>query len=190
MMSNSEKLHSLTPSDLVVLAVVADAPCHGYDLWKRLEAADVKDWAPVSKPQIYYSLKKLQTLALIGGKPSQGKPAGPKKEVFAVTQTGRAALKKNLGKPFWVENRDPPSFMTWAALSLALPRRDRLVQVERRRAFLLSELTRERATLKELEAHQAASAALARSLVVLIIDLFNTELDWLDRFEKDIKATQ
>lgn len=187
-MSNAEKTPSLTPCDLVVLAVIADAPCHGYDLWKRLEAASVKDWAPVSKPQIYYSLKKLQAVALIGQKPTKGKAAGPKKEVFAVTQAGRAALKKNLGKPFWAENRDPPPFMTWAALSLALPARDRLAQVQRRRDFLQGELARERATLKELRAYQATSAALARSLIGLIIEQFSTELTWLDKFEKDIKA--
>jgi len=187
-MSNAEKTKILTPSDLVVLAVIADAPCHGYDLWKQLEAADVKDWAPVSKPQIYYSLKKLQTLALIGARPVKSKPAGPKREVFAVTRAGRAALKKNLAAPFWAENRDPPPFMTWAALSLALPARARLVQVQRRRAFLQGELARERATLKELQAHQAESAALARSLVGLIIDVFKTELAWLDMFEQYIKA--
>ena len=51
-----------------------------------------------------------------------------------------------------------------------------------------SELAREHETLKELEAYDVESAALARSLIGLVIDLFETELSWLDKFEKDIKS--
>ncbi len=189
-MSNPEKSLSLTPCDLVVLATAAAKPRHGYDLWKQLEAADVKDWAPVSKPQVYYSLKKLQALSLIAETQTSGKPAGPKKEVFAVTRSGRAALKKNLGAPYWAESREPPPFLTWAALSLALPVKDKLAQVARRRAFLHRELKRERATLKELKSYDAETALLAQSLVGLVIEMFKTELIWLDKFEKDIKAKQ
>lgn len=187
MKSNTEKAQSLTPCDLVVLATITAKPRHGYDLWKQLEAADVKDWAPVSKPQIYYSLKKLQALGLIGEKPAAGKAAGPKKEVFAATRKGHSALKKNLAEPYWAENRDPPPFTTWAALSLVLPAEDKLAQVQRRREFLRGELKREQATLKELEQYDVESASLARSLIGLATDLFKTELSWLDRFERDIK---
>ena len=59
-----------------------------------------------------------------------------------------------------------------------------------RRAFLRDELARERATLKELRQYDVESAALARSLVGFAIDSFKTELAWLDKFEKDIKAKQ
>lgn len=186
MLSNTQK--PLTPSDLVVLATIAGKPRHGYDLWKELEAADVKDWAPVSKPQIYYSLKKLKSLVLIAEKKKVGKPAGPKKEVFAITQAGRAALRKNLAEPYWAENRDPPPFVTWAALSLPLPEKDKLEQVRRRRAFLQSELAREEETLRTLQQYDVDSAALARSLVGYVMDAFKTELKWLDTFEKEIKS--
>ncbi len=186
-MSNAEKSFSLTPCDLVVLATIAAKPRHGYDLWKQLEAADVKDWAPVSKPQIYYSLKKLQTGALISERSVDGKPAGPKKEVYAITRKGRGALKKNLAKPYWAENRDPPPFTTWAALSLVLPVEDKIAQVQRRREFLLSEIDRERETLEELEQYDAETAMLARSLVGLQIEQFKLELKWLDKFEEEVR---
>ncbi|GJL93627.1 MAG: PadR family transcriptional regulator [Hyphococcus sp.] len=187
-MSNAEKPLSLTPCDLVVLVTIAAKPRHGYDLWKQLEAADVKDWAPVSKPQIYYSLRKLQTSALISERPEDGKPAGPKKEVYAITRKGRGALKKNLAEPYWAENRDPPPFTTWAALSLALPVEDKIAQVQRRRDFLQGELCREQATMIELEQYEVETADLARSLISLAINQFKTELAWLDKFEKSIKA--
>jgi len=186
-MSNAEKPPALTPCDLVVLATIAAKPRHGYELWKLLDEANVKDWAPVSKPQIYYSLKKLQSFSLIAEKPASGKPAGPKREVFTATRAGRAALKKNLAEPFWAENRDPSPFTTWAALSLALSKEAKLDQIRRRRAFLKKELERERVTLKELEPFKVETADLARSLIGLTHDLFITELAWLDAFEETIK---
>ncbi len=188
MESNAKTPPSLTPCDLVVLATLAYRPHHGYDLWKALEAADVADWAPVSRPQVYYSLKKLQGLALIAEKPAASPAAGPKKQVFAATRPGRAALRKNLAEPFWAENRTPPPFTTWAALSLALSEKEKLKQVARRRMFLEKELARERATLKELAPYDAETADLARSLIGLAIDLFRTELAWLDRFEGEIET--
>lgn len=186
-MAKSKAEISLTPCDLVVLATIAAEPCHGYDLWKKLEAADVNDWAPVSKPQIYYSLKKLENLRLIAPRRAAGKPAGPKKEVFAATKPGREALRKNLARPFWAETREPPPFTTWAALSLNLPAKDKRAQIERRRVFLQKEMAREKATLKDLQQYDVESASLARSLVGLVIEFFKTELKWLDQFEQSIK---
>ena len=181
---------ALTPADMVVLAVVAEKPSHGYDLWRQLEEADVGDWAPVSKPQIYYSLKKLAGLALIAPRSASTKPAGPKREVFAATRAGRAALKSNLRQAHWTQDRSPPPFVTWAALSRALSPKDQRQQIARRRQFLKQQLAREKETLVELEPYRVESADLARRLIDLVCAQFNTELAWLDDFEKDITSRQ
>jgi len=186
-MSNASKADALTPCDLVVLVTIAAKPRHGYDLWKELEEASVKDWAPVSKPQIYYSLKKLQALKFVETKAAREKAAGPKKEVFAATRSGRAAMKKALADPWWAQTREPPPFNTWAALSLVLTADDKLRQTARRRAFIEKEIAREKATLVELEPYRVDTADLARSLIGLQIDLFETELKWLRRFENAVR---
>ena len=48
---------------LIVLAVLAEGPLHGYALNAELGRRAVEDWASVSRPQVYYSLKKLPLFA-------------------------------------------------------------------------------------------------------------------------------
>ncbi len=55
----------LTISDLVILSLLAERPMHGYEVNATLEDRKIREWAPVSRPQIYYSLDKLTKLKLI-----------------------------------------------------------------------------------------------------------------------------
>src|SRR5437016_6529866 len=54
----------LTIPDLVILSLLAERPMHGYEVNATLEDRKIRDWAPVSRPQIYYSLEKLAKLRL------------------------------------------------------------------------------------------------------------------------------
>ena len=55
----------LTIPDLVILSLLSERSMHGYDVNSTLEERKIRDWAPVSRPQIYYSLDKLTKLRLI-----------------------------------------------------------------------------------------------------------------------------
>src|SRR5678815_3896402 len=55
----------LTIADLVILSLLAERPMHGYDVNATLEDRKIRDWAAVSRPQIYYSLDKLTELGFI-----------------------------------------------------------------------------------------------------------------------------
>src|SRR5437016_10103051 len=55
----------LTIPDLVILSLLAERPMHGYEVNATLENRKIRDWAAVSRPQIYYSLDKLTSLGLI-----------------------------------------------------------------------------------------------------------------------------
>ena len=50
----------LTQADVLVLAMLAARPTHGYDLVTELGRRDTGEGAAVSRAQIYYSLKKLK----------------------------------------------------------------------------------------------------------------------------------
>ncbi len=52
----------LTTPDLVVLSLLSEQPMHGYQLNQTLENREVRDWAVISRPQVYYSLRKLKRL--------------------------------------------------------------------------------------------------------------------------------
>ena len=50
---------ALTTPDMVVLSLIAERPMHGYDISAELDRRLIRDWASVSRAQVYYSLEKL-----------------------------------------------------------------------------------------------------------------------------------
>src|SRR6185312_9351997 len=75
----------LTISDLVILSLLAERPMHGYEVNATLEDRKIRDWAPVSRPQIYYSLDKLTQLKLIRVTDADSPSAGPERRVTETT---------------------------------------------------------------------------------------------------------
>src|SRR5690349_22890574 len=79
----------LTIPDLVILSLLAERPMHGYEVNATLEDRNIRDWAPVSRPQIYYSLDKLTKLRLIRITSHDSPTAGPERRVLQTTALGR-----------------------------------------------------------------------------------------------------
>src|SRR5262247_3093074 len=79
----------LTIPGLVILSLLAEGPMHGYEVNATLEERNIRDWAPVSRPQIYYSLDKLAELGLLRVISSHSPSAGPEKRVLETTALGR-----------------------------------------------------------------------------------------------------
>src|SRR5205807_10426388 len=85
MPATKRKRGGLTMPDLVLLSLLAERPMHGYQANLELERREVRDWAAISKPQVYYSLEKLARLGLIGEAESDEAIAGPERQVYATT---------------------------------------------------------------------------------------------------------
>src|ERR1700753_4116174 len=115
--SISKKRSAATTPDLVVLSLLAERPMHGYQVNLELERRNVREWAAVSRPQIYYSLEKLAAIGLIRSGESEDPAAGPDRRVFETTAKGRLALSDALEREDWTTQRDQPPFLTWVALS-------------------------------------------------------------------------
>ena len=115
-MAAAEKRELTTP-DLVLLSLLAERPMHGYQANLELERRQVRDWAGISRPQVYYSLEKLARLGLIRGAESEEPLAGPERRVFVTSAKGRAALADALEREDWTTQRERPPFLTWIALS-------------------------------------------------------------------------
>src|SRR4051794_33420760 len=94
----------LTTPDLVILSLLAERPMHGYEVNATLENRNIRDWAPVSRPQIYYSLDKLTSLGLIRVGSDESPAAGPERRVFETTAAGRDRLADALESKHWVHN--------------------------------------------------------------------------------------
>jgi DNA-binding PadR family transcriptional regulator len=188
--AEGRKSVSLTTPDLVLLSLLAEEPMYGYQVNAVLEARNIRDWAAVSRPQIYYSLDKLTAAGLITVVADAGTGAGPERRVFRTTDRGRRGLAEALADQRWTTDRSRPAFLTFLALSWqALPGVFQR-QLERRRAFLEGERTREEATLDDVLHEVGHPHHEAVWMLKLMIAEIKTELQWLDavRREADDRA--
>jgi DNA-binding PadR family transcriptional regulator len=176
---------SLTTPDLVVLSLLAERPMHGYEVNAELERRQVKDWAAVSRPQVYYSLEKLARLGLIRAAESAAPAAGPERRVFSTTAAGTAALADALERDAWTSGRERPPFLTWMALSWQARPGVFRRQLHKRRAFLARELAREERTLAEVRREVGHEFHEAVWMITLMIRQIRGELRWIDRVERE-----
>src|SRR4029077_12255165 len=108
---------ALTTPDLVLLSLLAERPMHGYQANLELERREIRDWAGISRPQIYYSLEKLARAGMIRASETDEPAAGPERSTFETTAKGSAALASALELEGWTMQRERPPFLTWVALS-------------------------------------------------------------------------
>src|ERR1700760_2174618 len=113
----AKKRAAVTTPDLVILSLLAERPMHGYQVNLELERRNVREWAAVSRPQIYYSLEKLAKAGLIRAGESEDPAAGPAGRVLETTAKARHALSDALEREDGATQRDPPPFLTWVSLS-------------------------------------------------------------------------
>ena len=178
----------LTTPDLVLLSLLSEKPRHGYDIVAELERREVRDWAGVSRPQVYYSLKKLAKQGMIAPLETREVSAGAERQVYAVTGTGSGALRDGLAREEWATGRVLPPFLTWLALSPHTDRATAEAMIRRRAAFLTDEIRRENEHLPIIRAHVGASGVVAELMVTHKIAQWEAELAWLDRVRDVILA--
>ena len=180
------KTRALTTPDLVLLSLLAERPMHGYEANLELERREVRDWAGVSRPQVYYSLEKLARKGLIRTAENEERAAGPERYLFGTTAKGRTALADALEREDWTTHRDRPPFLTWMALSWQARPGVFQQQIRRRRKFLEDELAREEATLRAIRKEVGHRFHEAVWMVSLTMQQFRTELRWLDKLSREI----
>jgi len=176
---------ALTTPDLVLLSLLTERPMHGYQANLELERREIRDWANLSRPQVYYSLEKLARAGMIRAAET-GQPAeGPERSTFETTAKGRAALAAALQREEWATQRERPPFLTWIALSWQAEPVVFQQQLEQRRKFLQKELQREKETLRSILKEVGHPYHEAAWMVSLMIEQFKTELRWLRKLERE-----
>jgi DNA-binding PadR family transcriptional regulator len=180
------KKQKLTTPDLVLLSLLAERAMHGYEADLELERRHVRDWAAISRPQVYYSLEKLASAGLIRSADSDEPTAGPERSTYATTAKGRTALAAALEAEDWAVQRERPPFLTWMALSWQAHPGVSMKQIRRRQKFLERELAREEESLQAIHKEVGHPYHEAVWMVSLVIDQFKTELRWLKSVEREI----
>jgi DNA-binding PadR family transcriptional regulator len=179
--------HKLTTPDLVLLSLLAERPMHGYQANAELERREIRDWAGISRPQIYYSLEKLEQAGMIRTLETDAPSSGPERSSFETTAQGRAALADALEHADWTRQRDRPAFLTWVALSWQARPGVFEQQIRRRQKFLEKEVAREQEVLRSILKEVGHPYHEAVWMVSLMIEQFRTELGWLKRVAKEMK---
>jgi len=177
---------ALTTPDLVVLSLLAERPMHGYAVNLELERREVRDWAGISRPQVYYSLEKLARARLVRAAESEEPAAGPERSMYETTAKGRAALADALEREEWTTQRDRPPFQTWIALSWQARPGVFEKQIQRRKKFLEKELVREREVLRSILEEVGHPYHEAVWMVSFVIEQFQLELRWLRRLKREL----
>jgi DNA-binding PadR family transcriptional regulator len=178
---------ALTTPDLVLLSLLAERPMHGYQANLELERREIRDWAAISRPLVYYSLEKLARAGLIRSLDTDKPAAGPERSTFETTAKGRAALADALEREEWTTQRERPPFQTWIALSWQARAGVFQKQIERRRKFLARELEREKEVLRSILEEVGHPYHEAVWMVSLVIEQFKLELRWLKKLKREAK---
>jgi DNA-binding PadR family transcriptional regulator len=181
-----KKRFTLTTPDLVLLSLLAERPMHGYVANLELERREIRDWAAISRPQVYYSLKKLATAGLIRAAANADPASGPERSVFETTAKGRAALADALEREEWTTQRDRPAFLTWISLSWQSRPGVFQKQLQRRQKFLEREIAREEETLRSILEEVGHPYHEAVWMVSLMIEKFKVELKWLHKLASEL----
>ena len=177
---------TVSSADLVVLSLLAEEPMHGYRIVSELERRDAKDWAEISRPQVYYSLKKLSKLKFITTVTNIRNALGPEREIYKVSKSGMQAMNDTLCKNSWAEQRPPPPFLTWMALSSHVSPSETIKVIEARQKYLSKELDRELETLKEFGNASDKMMTAGRLMVSLTVEQFRAELKWLEKVWREL----
>jgi len=184
--SKRKKRLILTTPDLVLLSLLAERPMHGYQANAELERREIRDWAGLSRPQVYYSLEKLARAGLIRAAETGEPAAGPERASYATTEKGRAALADALAREDWATQRERPAFLTWLALSWQATAKTVRTQLRRRQEFLESEIVREKETLDSVLQEVGHRYHEAVWMLELMIEKLETELRWVNRVAQEI----
>lgn len=187
MSRKKEDKMELTTPDLVLLSLLAEKPMHGYQANAELERREIRDWAAVSRPQVYYSLDKLARLGLVRDARDDAEAAGPERRVLMTSAKGKAALAQALAREDWTTQRERPAFLTWLALSWQAGPGVFEEQVGRRKEFLEGELAREKATIEGIKVEVGHEYHEAVWMVELIIGQFQLEIEWLARLSREAR---
>ena len=175
----------MSAPDLVLLSLLAERPMHGYQANLELERREIRDWAAISRPMVYYSLEKLARAGMIRASESEEPAGGPDRSTYQTTEKGRDALADALEREEWATQRERPPFLTWMALSWQARPGVFPKQLQRRRTFLLKELARENKTLLSIYEEVGHKYHEAVWMVGLMIEQIAVEVRWTKRLERE-----
>jgi DNA-binding PadR family transcriptional regulator len=160
-----------------VLALLADAPAHGYEIKRALEARFGTVIAPLNAGQVYTTLQRLQRDELVSDD-AVAQSGRPDKRVYRLTDSGWEALQDWFGATS-APTRLRDDFFMKLVLAHSMGLADPVELIARQRSAYLR-------SLGELERVLAGGGADGATALVVEGAALHLEADlkWLDRCEE------
>ncbi len=171
--------------ELAVLGLLKEKPMHGYELKKALTERFAQT-GKYSYGSLYPTLKRLQKAGAVEQEFPKGEVAR-KRNVYRLTEAGEDLFARMLEQSSVQATQDKEAFMLRLAFFRYTRPETRVRMLERRRGYLLDQLTRIKESLINLKERMDTY-----SLELMRYDEYNTEHDihWLDEMlEAERKKT-
>ena len=96
---------SLTNAELAILSLVAERPCHGYQVEQLIEQRGMRSWTEVGFSSIYFLLNKLERRGLVQAHLEPAAGRGPARKVYQATPDGQRALAEGVRRALSIPQR-------------------------------------------------------------------------------------
>ena len=166
-------------AELALLSLLAEQPCHGYQIEQMIEERNMRYWTEIGFSSIYRVLKKLEKEDLVSAQMQPPEGRGPARKVYHLTEMGQSVWQQAALKALAQPEHKYSSFL------LGLDNLGALPPMQAQKA-IKEYLNQQRSVYQGL--NQAVNQHplrddfyIAAFFEYLLHDL-KAEIEWLDRF--------
>lgn len=168
----------MTNAEMAILALIAEAPRHGYEVEQVIDARGMREWTNVGFSSIYYLLTKLEQRDWVQSHKGEAIGQGPPRKVYSMTGKGEQALKSAVVEALSKPERDPAHFQLGLANISLLPHEEAIEALQTHAEALQSRAG-------ELRNRQKVRESLPVNVVgmfELSLQMINTQQKWIQTF--------
>jgi DNA-binding PadR family transcriptional regulator len=170
----------MTNAELAILSLVAEAPRHGYEIERTIEARGMRDWTDVGFSSIYYILGKLEKKGWVSGRKGSAVGKGPPRKVYTVTAAGRREFKAGVLTALSTPQRDPFHFQLGLACIDRLSKQSALDALHQH----VQALDERAGYVRSRRAEQGDLPANVKGMFELSLLIIETQKAWIQEFIK------
>lgn len=175
----------MTTSELLILALLAEEPRHGYEIERVIEERGLRQGIRVGFSSIYSILKQLEKAGFVEGQMEAPAGKGPARKVFRLSPSGQQALRE--GTLAALSAPSPPNDSFSLALSNlpGIPIEDALEALRTYRVALSEQIQELRSRWESAQSRLPyhLDASFARR-----VQLLDAEFNWVTGFIDLLKA--
>ncbi len=178
----------MTNAELTILSLLAERPCHGYELERLIEDRGMREWTEIGFSSIYYILGRLEKERLVVSAVERREGKGPNRRLFQITPAGESAWREAVYRALSVPETAHSGFMLGLANLPGLTPHEVMTALTTYREALVGRLVH---VTGSWERQMATAPAFVGALFDRSQALIRAELAWLDDFiakQKEVTA--